>query len=262
MVLYNRIGSTYDVSRKADAEIVNRLLYLLQMNSKEQASILDIACGTGNYTISIKDKGYSVSGLDISETMLDQAKRKSADIEWIHDDIRSCNLPESRFDGATCVLSVHHFENLVESFSNVYKTLKPGARFVIFTSGSEQMQRYWLNAYFPEMMKASMAKMPLIREVAKALKKAGFTFQGSESFLVQPSLEDAFLYVGKENPEMYLDPDVRKGISSFSSLITDEELEKGLDLLKKDIEEGTFAERTASFDSRKGDYLFMVAKKS
>ncbi|WP_026688984.1 class I SAM-dependent methyltransferase [Alteribacter aurantiacus] len=260
MALYNQIGSTYDISRKADAEIVNRLVYLLQLPTKE-AKLLDVACGTGNYTVSLEEKGYTMSGLDLSETMLDQARQKSDTIQWFCGDVKQYNLPQEQFEGATCVLGVHHFDHLYESFANVYRSLKPGSRFVIFTSGSEQMQRYWLNAYFPEMMKAAMGQMPLIREIAKALKKAGFTFQGSESFLVQPSLEDAFLYVGKDDPKMYLDPDVRNGISAFSNLISDEELDKGLTMLKNDLEDGTFQERTAPFDSRKGDYMFMVAKK-
>ncbi len=39
-------------------------------------SILEIGCGTGNYTKMFLDKGYSVTGIDISQQMIDIAQKK------------------------------------------------------------------------------------------------------------------------------------------------------------------------------------------
>ncbi len=40
--------------------------------------MLDIACGTGNYSIALARKGYSVCGLDLDENMIAAARRKAA----------------------------------------------------------------------------------------------------------------------------------------------------------------------------------------
>ena len=46
--IYERIGQTYDETRKADPEITNQLLTLL--NPSPEGRYLDIGCGSGNYT--------------------------------------------------------------------------------------------------------------------------------------------------------------------------------------------------------------------
>lgn len=80
--------------------------------------------------------------------------------------------------------------------------------------------------------------------------------------MVQPNLQDFFLYSGKYTPEIYLNEEVRRGISSFAHLARKEEIENGLQRLRSDIETGIFHERTSKYDSRGGDYLFVVAEKS
>ncbi|WP_408010328.1 hypothetical protein ACJROX_08550 [Pseudalkalibacillus sp. A8] len=47
--LYDEIGKSYDTTRKADPEITRRLRNHLQ--ASDRTKILDVACGTGNYTL-------------------------------------------------------------------------------------------------------------------------------------------------------------------------------------------------------------------
>ncbi|WP_096440126.1 MULTISPECIES: class I SAM-dependent methyltransferase [Bacillaceae] len=234
---------------------------LLQGTNEGTPEILDAACGTGNYTLALEIKGCTMTGVDVSEEMLRKARSKSEDIRWIQSDIRECRFHGKRFDGVTCILSIHHFEDLSSSIKNLYHVLKSGGRLVIFTSTPEQMANYWLNAYFPEMMEKSMEQMPSFEMVSSALTRAGFFSVETEPFLIRPSLEDFFLYSGKSHPELYLDGRMRSGISSFANLVSENELEKGLQLLASDLHNGNFGRRTEAFDRRQGDYLFVIAEK-
>ena len=67
------------------------------------SSILDIGCGTGRHSIELAKRGYSVTGIDISEKMLDIARAKAAEekvkIDWIIDDARGFKS-KKKFDGA------------------------------------------------------------------------------------------------------------------------------------------------------------------
>ena len=58
--------------------------------------VLELACGTGRVTIPIAKKGISITGLDLLNTMLTEAKRKSketgVEIEWIEADMTNFNL--------------------------------------------------------------------------------------------------------------------------------------------------------------------------
>lgn len=54
------------------------------------ASILDMGCGTGRHSVELAKRGYKVTGVDISEGMLDQARKKAEEaglsIRWVHAD--------------------------------------------------------------------------------------------------------------------------------------------------------------------------------
>lgn len=258
--LYDEIGIEYDTTRKADMEIARRLYNHLQIF--DNRPVVDIACGTGNYTIALSDLGVNISGIDISQEMIMSASKKTAEIDWTIGDVTNLPFENSQFSGAICVLSIHHFNNLNKSFSEINRILDSGSRFVIFTSTPEQMERYWLNEYFPQMMKKSLAQMPSIQTVNKTLQESGFSIVGNETFMIQPNLEDFFLYSGKYKPEIYLNEKVRSGISSFVTLAEIKEVEEGIKNLASDIKNSSFYQRTKGYYSNLGDYSFVVAEKN
>mgnify|MGYP001443612879 CR=1 FL=1 len=257
--LYDRIGAGYDTTRKADPEICRRLYNLLQV--PDNRKVVDLACGSGNYTIALARMGLNISGVDISETMLKAAKKKSRDIKWHRADIESLPFPSHEYGGALCTLAIHHFRSLHLSFREIYRVLACGSRFVIFTAAPEQMKGYWLNEYFPEMMAKSIERMPDRKAVTEALTDNGFTILGYETFVIQRDLQDFFLYSGKYRPEIYLLPEVRAGISSFASMASPEEVEHGIKRLESDIRDGTFRTKALKYGSDLGDYMFVIAEK-
>jgi len=255
---YDLIGFEYDVTRKADPEIARRIYNHLQLI--EGALVADIGCGSGNYTIALQKMGLKMIGTDISSTMVDSAKLKNHEISWIRAD--ACELPveDSAFKGAISTLVIHHFEELEAPFREAYRVISEG-RFVIFTSTPEQMRSYWLVEYFPKAMEASCKQMPPLEKVVDALRNVGFSIVGAETFMVQPNLEDFFLYSGKYDPCMYLEAQVRKGISTFASLAFEDEVKEGCFRLKRDIASGKVNDVISEYNSIYGDYMFIVAKK-
>jgi hypothetical protein len=79
-------------------------------------------------------------------------------------------------------------------------------RFVIFTDFPEQMERYWLCHYFPEMMQRSCPKMPSKELVLKSLQLAGFEIESIAPFFVTNQLQDLFLHSGKNARSFTLTP--------------------------------------------------------
>lgn len=131
------------------------------------------------------------------------------------------------------------------------------ARFVIFTSTPEQMKNYWLCHYFPVMM----ADASSFNDIKNLLEQAGFNTVKSSRFFVTNKLEDMFLHSGKYRPELYLNPQVREGISSFHISADQSELEKGLNSLEIDIKSGKIKKIIENFESDSGDYLFIIGEK-
>lgn len=256
--LYDLIGRDYDTTRQADPHITHRLVDLLQITPG--GSYLDLACGTGNYTGALAACAGNMVGIDRSPGMIQTAMAKARSIGWCIGDAESLPFPDGAFDGALCTLAIHHFPRPEAAYAEVFRVLHTG-RFLIFTATPEQMRCYWLNAYFPTAMAASIAHMPTFQATVAQLQRAGFPGITCEPYAVRDDLRDLFLYSGKHYPALYLDPRVRSGISTFATAPNSGEIEKGCARLARDIESGEIERVRAAYEHASGDYLFVVAEK-
>lgn len=253
---YDRIGKQYNQSRKADPYLLNRLFSLLRLGPGQ--SLLDIGCGSGNYTAALNAKGLRTIGVDPSRHMLDLARQSYPEMKWHQGSAEAIPLPDNSVEGALAFLTTHHWSQAEEGFRELKRVTRPGSRMVVFTATREQMKGYWLCHYFPKMLRDSMQQMPSWKDNLDWLAEAGLSLEETEPYFIRPDLEDWFLYSGKHDPSRYFDPMVRSGISSFSDLANAGEVQKGLARLRSDLEANRFEEAVAPYQSDLGDYLFMV----
>lgn len=257
--VYDKIGKTYDLTRQADPDILARILHHLHPNPQDV--YLDVGCGTGNYTNALYKNGVNICGLDISTEMLSKARKKNAEITWVLGDARELPFPDQMFGGATCTLATHHIKDIQTAFREVYRVIDSGA-FVILAILPEQVEALWLKVYFPSMINQSIGILSSFDTVSQALRDAGFKNISYEKFSMSKDTRDLFLAAGKNKPELYLDPHVRAGISSFALCQNQQELETGLECLRNDIDSGKIHEIIKALESDLGDYVFVVSHKS
>lgn len=258
MAIYEQIGKSYDLTRRADPEIANRLAVKLQI--KFDLSYLDVACGTGNYTLALAKHGGVWHGIDQSAKMIDAARNKSNAVAWQVGEVEALPYADGSFSGVLCTLAIHHFAALTPAFREIYRVLKTG-HFVLFTATPEQMSKYWLVEYFPEAIYKSAEQMPSLENVKYALHEAGFHSVDIKPYFISENLQDLFLYSGKHRPEIYLDENVRSGISTFALVASAEETAAGCEKLAADIYTGRITEIIKKYESDRGDYLFVTAEK-
>jgi len=100
--------------------------------------ILDIACGTGRHVLEMARRGYTVTGLDISESMLNMAMKKASDeglrIRFMQRDMLRLNFREE-FDAAyilfnTISLLIQN-EDLIKFIRGVHNSLRAAGLFVM-----------------------------------------------------------------------------------------------------------------------------------
>ncbi|MEK4359502.1 class I SAM-dependent methyltransferase [Paenibacillus sp. FSL M7-1455] len=106
------------------------------LNLPSGARVLDLCCGTGRHALALADSGYRVSGVDLSDVLLREA-RKSDDrgrVEWHQADMRSLPL-DGGFDAVLNLFtSFGYFREDGEQLKvlrEIYRMLKPGGRFII-----------------------------------------------------------------------------------------------------------------------------------
>ncbi|MEH2125921.1 class I SAM-dependent methyltransferase [Nostoc sp.] len=258
MSVYQQIGKGYDLTRRADPDIAARLAFHLRINS--HSSYLDVGCGTGNYTIALAKHGGIWRGIDQSKLMIDTAKNKNNNIAWQVSQVESLPYTDRSFSGVLCTLAIHHFAALIPAFKEIYRVLRSG-HFVLFTATPEQISKYWLVEYFPEAIYKSAKQMPSLEEVKYALHEADFNSVSSEPYSICKNLQDLFLYSGKYRPEIYLDENIRSGISTFALLASPEEITTGCQRLAADINTGRITDIVNKYENNHGDYLFVIADK-
>lgn len=260
MALYNTIGVNYDATRKADPYITQRLLHLLQ--PRPEGRYLDIACGTGNYTVALRSAGLNMEGMDPSSIMLERAREKDRRFPWLQGYAEDIPAADGVYDGVMCTLAIHHFQDLDAAFAQVARVMR-GGRFVIFTCTHAQIRGYWLNHYFPKCIERMYDYMPDLPRVEQALNRAGLRIVETEPYFVDDQLQDCFLYCHKNRPERYLNMEFLQGMSVFSAKAKPQELQEGIARLRADIESGEIYRVLQRYSScPQGDYLFVVAEQA
>ncbi len=106
------------------------------------------------------------------------------------------------------------------------------------------------------MLAASMEQMPSLEVIVQSA--SNFRLERVDPYWISADPVDLFLYAGKHRPELYLDPTVRSGMSSFANLANETEVSEGLAQLQVDMETGAFGHIRASYDSVQGDYSFIT----
>lgn len=95
-------------------------------------NILEVGCGTGNYTRILLERGYDVVGMDVSQDMLKIARSKCK-CKLINGDVRYFSLNE-KFDACIAMFTVMGYiledSDIIKALKNVYRHLKIGGIFV------------------------------------------------------------------------------------------------------------------------------------
>lgn len=143
-----RNGQHYDLlnSKITDED----LPFYLDSTTKYGEPILELACGTGRLTIPIKEKGYSITGIDISEGMICEARKKASekkvDIKFHLADIRDFDL-NCKFKliilPFNSICHLHDYESIFSCLECVKKHLTDDGRFIVdvFNPSFEHLTR-------------------------------------------------------------------------------------------------------------------------
>ena len=141
MGMYDRFAQRYDliykgiVNYKQETDAFEKLFK--KFCKKRPMTILDVGCGTGSHSLLFSERGYSVTGIDISKRMIELAKRKASkegsNVEFIAQDMRKLDLSK-RFDCAMCAFGgfgyLLTYTDLTRLFAGLKKHLTLKALFI------------------------------------------------------------------------------------------------------------------------------------
>ena len=150
--MYDNFSAVYD-SLMYDADYKKRTAYLLKLfkkYGKKPTLLLDLACGTGNFSNEFSKNGIEVIGIDMSEDMLSVAREKSSeqgfDVLYLCQKAQELDLYGS-VDGAVCCFdSLNHitdYRNFCKAIEKVSLFLEEDCLF-IFDLNTQYKHKYVL----------------------------------------------------------------------------------------------------------------------
>jgi len=131
--MFDRIAPVYDLMNRVMTMGLDQRWRKLTVRAVVQPGdrVLDACCGTGDLTIAARAAGGDPVGLDFSERMLDRARRKAPDLEWVRGDMLELPFEDESFDVATVGFGVRNVADLEQGFAELRRVLRPGGRLAV-----------------------------------------------------------------------------------------------------------------------------------
>lgn len=210
--LFDNIAGDYDrlnhiLSMNADKGWRKKAIKEI-LDTDKAMNILDVACGTGDFTIAIATKapqGSMVTGLDLSEGMMKVGREKiraaGVNARMVQGDCENLPYEENEFDRISVGFGVRNFEHLAIGLKEMHRVLKPNGKLVILELSipSNPVIRWFYKIYFLKVLPvvggwisgdrgaysylpASVMKFPAPERFVLMLKDAGFNEVSHRAF--------------------------------------------------------------------------------
>jgi SAM-dependent methyltransferase len=219
---YDTIGVVYADLRKPDPRIAARIHSALG----DAQRVLNVGAGAGNYEPTDRE----VVAVEPSAEMIRQRPEDAAPV--IQASAESLPFADNSFDAAMASLTVHHWSDKAMGLAEMRRVSR--GPIVLFTF-DPAFRDCWLTDYFPEIITMDDSQMPKIADYERWLGPITVS-----PVPIPHDCIDGFLYSYWRRPHAYLDPHIRKGISTFWKM---RDAEAGLARLAADLESGAWDAR-------------------
>jgi demethylmenaquinone methyltransferase / 2-methoxy-6-polyprenyl-1,4-benzoquinol methylase len=191
--MFDRIAPVYDAMNRTMTAGLDRRWRRQTAGAvvRPGDAVLDACCGTGDLTIACARAGAQVTGLDFSERMLERARRKAPELEWVRGDLLDLPFADGTFAGATVGFGVRNVEDLERALAELRRVLTPGGRLGILEITRPRgvlapFYRLWFDGVVPLLGKvlpggsaytylpASVRRFPGPDALAERIAAAGF----------------------------------------------------------------------------------------
>lgn len=168
------------------------------VDSDSPLKVLDVACGTGDFTIEIARKaatGSSVTGIDLSEGMMavgrDKIKAAGVDAALEYGDCEALKYADDTFDRISVGFGVRNFEHLAIGLREMCRVLKPAGKLVVLELSvpSNPIIRWCYKLYFLNMLPAIGGMVSGNRGAYEYLPASVLHFPAPDKFI--PMLREA-----------------------------------------------------------------------
>jgi SAM-dependent methyltransferase len=221
--LYDEIGVGYRDFRRPDPRLEAAITRALN----QAETVVNVGAGTGSYEPSDR----SVVAVEPAMTMIRQRRPGSAPV--VQASATELPFRDDGFAVALAILTVHHWPDQARGLDEMARVAR---RRVVVVTWDPSTSGFWLtDDYFPEIVEIDRPLFPSIEDFTKALGRVEV-----QPLPIPHDCVDGFLGAYWRRPHAYLDAGVRSAISTFAKL---HDMGRGLDRLRRDLDDGSWARR-------------------
>jgi ubiquinone/menaquinone biosynthesis C-methylase UbiE len=181
---YQRISQNYDDNEVRQQVSKDTLLErtlsqrIITENTSPQLRLLDLACGTGTY-LKVQHDAFPNApitwyGFDASDAMMAIARQKAPFVTYAHGSAEALPYEDNFFDFISCNFAFHHFPEKAQSLSEIHRIVKEGGQVKIVNIAPEDMEDWWLYAYFPQCVEIDRERFWTYKQIYQELESLGF----------------------------------------------------------------------------------------
>ena len=219
---YDQLAEQYRTFRKPDPRIAARIQFHIQGAQR----VLNVGAGMGSY----EPQDFQVVAIEPSLEMITQRKNSKATL--VQGMAENLPFVDNDFDVSMGVLTIHHWSDIALGLQEMLRVSKD--KIVLFT-WIGYGNNFWLIDYIPEIVGIDEALCPTLEELDEMLGDIT-----AETIEIPYDCTDGFMCAYWRRPEMYLNPKVRKAISTFSRI---PDIQGRLNRLKDDLDSGVWRKR-------------------
>jgi ubiquinone/menaquinone biosynthesis C-methylase UbiE len=150
----DEVAQEYDVKRfSRGGRLIDRRekrAVLEALNPLEDRKVLEIACGTGRFTVMLAERGVDIVGLDISSAMMAEGRKKARStgvddhIEFLRGDAARLPFPDDHFDTVFAMRFFHLADTPAKFLAEMCRVSKEQVFFDTFNDRSTRVLYNWL----------------------------------------------------------------------------------------------------------------------
>lgn len=142
--MFDEIAFYYDQMNNymsLGSHLLVKYLALRELSLKPRTMLLDVCCGTGDFTklISKFFPRVKVIGLDFSEKMLKLAKEKNPKGVFMQGDCTNLSFNDGEFDYVTVGFGLRNIQDRQKAISEIYRVLTENGKFMHLDFGEHNL---------------------------------------------------------------------------------------------------------------------------
>jgi ubiquinone/menaquinone biosynthesis C-methylase UbiE len=145
---WDRLANRYDQSVKLFDRSYSRVRELLRRDLSGLGHVLEVASGTGQFTLALAEVVTQLTATDISKEMVERLRVKLVEqqVDNVATEVRSAyelGVGDGLLDGIFCANALHVMETPQRALAEFHRALKPEGRLVIptFCHGIDRRRR-------------------------------------------------------------------------------------------------------------------------